>query len=303
MKRGDALFLIGKKFGITVSQIKAVNGLKDDKIRAGQMLKIPTLTEISAMPNLPTKKKPAETPESKVSPETSIESDRLRLQIFLDREQFSAGPIVRNRDRPLREYYFFIKAPMKMRRMTPPCWQKPKQPCPTSSLTTSLKRTTFDSSCHPRAETVEAKPAPVVAGSVAAHPPTAKPVSRLPAITVAPQTYKELAAMSMLAYRTPWEFVAERFHCRQSYLRTLNEKLPATPGIGAEFRVPNVIPFEIEKTFDETASTSGRSQKSGHSRCDWSVTIEYLSGRRSGRGSALVSRPSRSARQKFLDDS
>ena len=57
--------------------------------------------------------------------------------------------------------------------------------------------------------------------------------------------------MSMMAYRTPWEFVAERFHCRQSYLRTLNEKLPATPAINAEFRVPNVIPFEIEKTFDE----------------------------------------------------
>ena len=47
--RGDALILIGKKFGMTVSQIKAFNGLKDDKIRIGQMLKIPTLAELSAM--------------------------------------------------------------------------------------------------------------------------------------------------------------------------------------------------------------------------------------------------------------
>ena len=41
--------------------------------------------------------------------------------------------------------------------------------------------------------------------------------------------------------------VAERFHCSEAYLRALNSSLPAVPGIGAEFRVPNVIPFEIEK--------------------------------------------------------
>jgi hypothetical protein len=45
--------------------------------------------------------------------------------------------------------------------------------------------------------------------------------------------------------------VAERFHCQQNYLRTLNDKLPAIPGIGADFEVPNVIPFEIEYAFDE----------------------------------------------------
>jgi len=31
----------------------------------------------------------------------------------------------------------------------------------------------------------------------------------------------------------------------------LNDKLPAVPPVGAEFRVPNVVPFEIEKAFDE----------------------------------------------------
>jgi lipoprotein-anchoring transpeptidase ErfK/SrfK len=56
--------------------------------------------------------------------------------------------------------------------------------------------------------------------------------------------------MAMLAYRSPWEFVAERFHCQETYLRNLNDKLPATPTIGTEFRVPNVIPFEIEKVFE-----------------------------------------------------
>src|SRR5215469_10406376 len=49
IKRGDALILIARKFGMTVEQIKAFNGLKNDKIRAGQTLKIPTLAELSAM--------------------------------------------------------------------------------------------------------------------------------------------------------------------------------------------------------------------------------------------------------------
>ena len=53
VKKGDALVLIGKKFGITVSQIQAFNGLKGDKIRAGQTLKIPTLAEVRAMALLP----------------------------------------------------------------------------------------------------------------------------------------------------------------------------------------------------------------------------------------------------------
>ena len=33
--------------------------------------------------------------------------------------------------------------------------------------------------------------------------------------------------------------------------RALNSRLPAVPGIGAEFRVPNVIPFEIDKALEE----------------------------------------------------
>ena len=250
VKRGDALFLIGKKFGITVSQIKAVNGLKDDKIRAGQMLKIPSLSEISAMPT-PAKKKPVESPDSKVSPETSIESDRLRLQILLDREQFSAGPIVAEPGPTFARVLLLYRSTHEDAKEDASLLAKAQAAVPNVFANYKLKADDFRFIMPPKAETVEAKPAPVVTPArVAAHPPTAKPVSRLPAITLAPQTYKELVAMSMLAYRTPWEFVAERFHCRQSYLRTLNEKLPATPGIGAEFRVPNVIPFEIEKTFD-----------------------------------------------------
>src|ERR1700738_1207621 len=68
VKHGDALILIGKKFGMTVFQIKTFNGLKDDKIRMGQQLKIPTLAELSAMPTPAAKHKSAGSPESRAGP-------------------------------------------------------------------------------------------------------------------------------------------------------------------------------------------------------------------------------------------
>jgi LysM repeat protein len=49
VKHGDALILIARKFGMTVAQLKTFNGLQTDKIRVNQMLKIPTLAELSAI--------------------------------------------------------------------------------------------------------------------------------------------------------------------------------------------------------------------------------------------------------------
>ena len=93
VKHGDALVLIGKKFGLTVPQLKSFNQLKGDTIRVGQKLKIPTLAEVSAMAPPVKKHKPAETPAGKSAPEAGTEAGKLRLQVFLDRELFSAGPI------------------------------------------------------------------------------------------------------------------------------------------------------------------------------------------------------------------
>src|SRR6516162_1878168 len=91
VKPGDALILIGRRFGLTVEQIKAFNGLKNDKIRAGQTLKIPSLAESRTLvpPPPPAKKHKAteESPESRISTETGADLEKLRLQIFLDREQ------------------------------------------------------------------------------------------------------------------------------------------------------------------------------------------------------------------------
>ncbi len=94
MQRGDALFLIGKKFGVTVDQIKQANGLSSDLIRAGQTLKIPP-----PAPRAQTSPARADisTPKSKAGKparqETEAELNHVRLQVFLDREQFSSGPI------------------------------------------------------------------------------------------------------------------------------------------------------------------------------------------------------------------
>ena len=62
-----------------------------------------------------------------------------------------------------------------------------------------------------------------------------------PAPALPPQTYEELIAAPLLAYRTPWEFVAERFHCDETFLRSLNAKIKSTPtGFGGPF--PSDVP-------------------------------------------------------------
>jgi LysM repeat protein len=246
VKRGDALILIGKKFGMTVSQVKTFNGLKDDKIRAGQTLKIPTLAELRAMAPPPKEHKRAGTAEAKPTPETGTDPDKLRLQIFLDREQFSAGPIVGEPGPNFTRILLTYQSTHEDAKDDASLGAKAQAAVPDVFTHYKLKAEDFRFIAPPRAATVAAKPTPL--------PNRTRPgklSSRSPAVTVPPLTYKELTAMSTLAYRNPWEFVAERFHCQQSYLHSLNDKLPAIPGIGAEFRVPNVIPFEIEKAFDE----------------------------------------------------
>ena len=244
VQRGDALILIGKKFGMTVSQIKTVNGLKDDKIRAGQVLKIPTLAELSAMPTPAAKHKSAETSDRKLNPESGIESDRLRLEIFLDHEQFSAGPIVAEPGPTFAGVSLLYESTHEDAKDDASLAAKAKAIVPDVFTHYKLRAEDFRFIAPPRAESVDAKSTP-------AHARPGKLPPRSPAITLPPLTYQQLIAAPMLAYRTPWEFVAERFHCQESYLRTLNDKLPAMPAIGTEFRVPNVVPFEIEKAFDE----------------------------------------------------
>ncbi|HEX2751488.1 MAG TPA: hypothetical protein VHM91_25990, partial [Verrucomicrobiales bacterium] len=82
-----------------------------------------------------------------------------------------------------------------------------------------------------------------------------------PKLVVPPLTYEEMAAADFLSYSSAWEFVAERFHCDEAFLRRLNPKLGEKPAVGDGFKVPNVIPFEIEKALDLPLQPAADPQK------------------------------------------
>ena len=64
-------------------------------------------------------------------------------------------------------------------------------------------------------------------------------------------TIEDLTRATMLKYRSAWEFVAERFHASETFLRSINPHIKSAETPGATFLVPNVIPFEIENAFTE----------------------------------------------------
>jgi LysM repeat protein len=246
VKHGDALVLIGKKFGLSVSQLKSFNQLKGNTIRVGQKLKIPTVAEVNAMAPPVKKHKSSETPAGKPAPDAGTEVGKLRLQIFLDRELFSAGPIAADPGPPFTRVLLLYQSTHEDAKDDASLGAKAQAAVGDIFTQYKLKAEDFRFIAPPRAETVEATPTPL-----STRPRSGKPTIRSHAIAKKlPLTYQQLVSMPMLAYRTPWEFVSERFHCQESYLRNLNDKLPETPTIGTEFRVPNVVPFEIEKAFE-----------------------------------------------------
>src|SRR5260221_5055361 len=247
VKHGDALILIARKFGMTVAQIKTFNGLQTDKIRVNQMLKIPTLAELSAIAPPVKKQKPVKSTESATGSEAGAGSVQLSLQIFLDREQFSAGPIAGEPGPAFAKVLLLYQSTHEDARDDASLDAKARAALGNVFTRYKLRAEDFRFITPSKAETIVApKRTPV-----SAHVHPGKLPSKPAAIGETYPTYEELTAMPMLPYRTPWEFVAERFHCRETYLHTLNPKLSARPGAGSEFQVPNVIPFEIEKAFDE----------------------------------------------------
>lgn len=249
VKRGDALFLIGKRFGVTVDEIKRANALSGDLIRVGQVLKIPPAAraEVAATPestNAPSanKAKPAKSPGSR----TEAELNDVRLQVFLDRQQFSSGPIVSKPGPAFRKVLFLYQSTHDDAKDDASLDAKARAAVGDVFAPYKLKAEDFRFISPPKAEMAGA----IRTSTPGAAPSQARPL-RSPAIPRLSVSFDRLIASSMLAYRSPWEFVAERFHCNESYLRALNDSLPAVPGIGAEFQVPNVIPFEIEKALDE----------------------------------------------------
>ena len=247
VQRGDALFLIGKKFGVTVPQIKQANGLSSDLIRAGQTLKIPPpAPRVQASPARADLATPQSTAGKPARQETEAELNHVRLQVFLDREQFSSGPITGKPTTTFGKVKFLYQSSHADAKDDAALGEKAKAAMSEVFSQYELKREDFRFIAPPRAETVVSARASRARAALATSRPSASPL-----LNKSAPAYERLIASPMLAYRSSWEFVAERFHCSETYLRALNSSLPAVPGIGAQFRVPNVIPFEIEKALQE----------------------------------------------------
>ena len=256
VKHGDALAIIARKSGVPVAQLKRFNALAKDTIQIGQILKIPTPAESMALappapvpkPSLPTlappvtKKRQKSPVKAAPEPEMDYVAEATLLQVFLDRENFSSGPLdgidstaLQTLSAVYRSLHEEVQTPEALRTKAAAVVGEP-------FTAYKLKRSDFRFIAPP-------KPAsrPVVSyskkGAAKAVPvPTAPSRPTL--------TYEEILAAKYSAYRTPWEFVSERFHCDESFLRSLNPNIKTAPTADTDFKVPNVTPFEIEKCFE-----------------------------------------------------
>jgi lipoprotein-anchoring transpeptidase ErfK/SrfK len=184
-----------------------------------------------------------------VEPEIDTVAEATLIQVFLDRQNFSSGPIDGTESgvsqKVLAIYQSIhpdLRIPEALRAQAVAVVKEPY-------TTYKLQPSDFRFISPPKATFIAkpASPSPVShakgAGLKTLPPPAPAPAR--PTVT-----YEELLAVSYSAYRTPWEFVAERFHCDEAFLRRLNPNIKIAPAAETVLKVPNVTPFEIEKCFD-----------------------------------------------------
>lgn len=219
IKKGDVLVHLAKRFDLTVAQLREFNGLQSDFLQIGQQLRIPNAGERLALRNAGAKK------ATQPAAPTGALNEVLLLRVFLDNQGFSTGPISNQAD-PVFGRVLHLYQTARGETLD--------HPAVVAEAIASTANTLTD-------YTLRLEDFNFIAPSKAspAQPANAKPTP--------PLTYEELLSPPLLAYRSPWEFVAERFHCDEKFLRKLNPKLGTNPPAGSVFRVPNVSPFEIEK--------------------------------------------------------
>ncbi|MEI6676385.1 MAG: LysM peptidoglycan-binding domain-containing protein [Verrucomicrobiota bacterium] len=267
VKKGDALAKIARKFGMTAAQLKQFNALQDDLIHIGQVLRIPKPEQVLAMappPPEPNKEvagkknadKPAGALEYDPGAEARLELENVLLQVFLDREMFAPGAIDGKSNatfQKIRQIYQNTHDDA-----ADPGLLKAKAEATLKQPYTHyiLRAEDFKFIRTPKAESLVARSRGEAAS---AKKKSAK--AGTPAPTVPPATIDELVAADFLGYTSAWEFVAERFHCDEVFLHQINQRLKGTPGVGAEFLVPNVIPLEIEKALELPLQSAADPQK------------------------------------------
>jgi len=269
VKKGDAIIKIARKFDMTPAQLKQFNDMKDDRIIIGQVLRIPSLEQLLAMVPPPPPPEPKEDEkgrkklEKTTAPpepdpyaiEAQIERENVLLQVFLDREMFSPGAI------DGKPGATFMKISGIYQRTHPDAADagmlkmKAEAAVKQPFTTYTLRAEDFKFIKLPESKEI----APGGGG-----PPPAKKrksTSEKPAPPPPPVTIDGLMAADFLCYENVWEFVAERFHCDEAFLRHLNPQVKGDPVVGSEFQVPNVIPFEIEKALDQPLQPAADPQK------------------------------------------
>lgn len=256
-------------FDMTAAQLQQFNDLKDDRIRIGAVLRIPTPGQLLAMvppPPPDTKKepagkkksdKPARVPEPDPDPggEVQRELDNVLLQVFLDREMFSSG-MIDGKDGPTFLKVSQIYQNTHADAANPGLLLAKAQAALKQPFTSYILRADDFKFIKPP------KDEPVIARSresSSARKKNAKAASVAPAPPNG--QIDELVAADFLGYTSAWEFVAERFHCDETLLHRINPHLKETPAVGAEFQVPDVIPFEIEKALDPPLQPAANPQK------------------------------------------
>ena len=236
--RGDSLYAISRRYGLTVEQLQLANDIKSHVIHPGQVLRIPTMAELRALQPPPPPSQPGQPPPApKKAPERQLpqvaraSSRIVLLQAYLDRQGFSTGPI------DGQEGMMFDAA-----------------------------LAAYEAE-HPGELTYEAGRKPAVLEAmgdpftdyelkfedlrwITPQPPPDKNRGRS-TNTPAEPTWESLTSTPFLAYRSAWEFVAERFHCSESFLRRINPGVKNPERPGSVFLVPNVEPFEIENALAE----------------------------------------------------
>jgi LysM repeat protein/lipoprotein-anchoring transpeptidase ErfK/SrfK len=262
--KGDSLTVIGRKNGVTVDQLRIFNAMKNDRIILGQVVKVPGVDDIKAMiaaaavqeaakekpkakeaAKTKTKKAPspvrevapvliATKPHRALPPAAWGASQLVLIQAFLDRQGFSIGPIDGTAG-PMYDaaYKSFEKAhPGEIH--TPEGQPSAAMKAIGGPYVEYVLSTADMRWISPRSSGVSGGKGKGK-GKVVEPPPT----------------LEELTHETFLAYRSGWEFVAERFHAAESFLRHINPGVRNPDLPGAVFLVPNVLPFEIEKSQDE----------------------------------------------------
>lgn len=256
VRRGDALAIIARKSGIPVDFLKTFNQLESDVIRIGQIIKIPTLDEFRlttvqrpATESIPAdaspKPKPTPTPADPPDSATSSDpmTDTVRLQVYLDRQQFPAGPIDGKPGATFEVLQQLYRGSRAVPLTNEDLQAEALRELPSPFTTYQLRHNDF--------QFIE----PVLPGAKSAKPKTTTSTSKgrpgsPPTPPPAPQPIEDRKLGVFMPYANSWEFLAERFHCDESFLRSLNPKLTTPPASGAFLKVPNVVPFEIEHCLD-----------------------------------------------------